>query len=124
MIVAHIGKRGAGAVTGVSFFGWLSGALEDVFKRGRESVSHGALKTRSAREILAMDKDNFDVKYTEVVRGELIQEEFHTIIRLLTGSDKFEFQTGKSFDQLVLIMKRFLGVKISVQRASRASQVD
>lgn len=118
IIAAHIGKRGAGAITGASFFGWLSGAMEDIFKRGKESVSQRGIEKHTASEILAMDRDNFEIKYGEVISGELVQGEFNTVIRLLTGNDKFEFRTGKSFDHVVALMRRFLGERIEVQRLS------
>jgi hypothetical protein len=109
IIAAHIGKRGAGAITG---------AMEDIFKRGKESVSQRGIEKHTASEILAMDRDNFEIKYGEVISGELVQGEFNTVIRLLTGNDKFEFRTGKSFDHVVALMRRFLGERIEVQRLS------
>jgi hypothetical protein len=124
MILAHVGKRGAGAVSVTSFFGWLSGGVEDLFKRGRESVNQRGVQSRAPAQILALDKDNFDVNYTEVVSGEVVQEEFSTVIRFLTTNDKLEFRTGKRFEDVVSMIKPFLGQKLSIRDTFGSSRVD
>ena len=124
MILAHVGKRGAGAVSVTNFFGWLSGGVEDLFKRSRESVSQRGVQSRTPDQILALDGDNFDVKYAEVVSGEVVQEEFSTVIRLLTTDDKLEFRTGKRFEDVVSMLKPFLGQKLSIRDSLSTSRVD
>ncbi len=66
IVVAHVGKRGAGAVATISFFGRLSEALEDLFKRGRESVRQRRTEALSPEGILAAGKDNFSIGYDEI----------------------------------------------------------
>jgi hypothetical protein len=125
ILVVHVGKRGAGALAGISFFGLLSGAVEDLFKRGKESVSLRGLETLSPDEILSMDRDNFDVKYADVISAELVEEEFQTVVRLLTGEEKLEFRTGLKFDDLASLMREFLADRLNVRRASdTGSRVD
>ena len=124
IILAHVGKRGAGAVSVTNFFGWLSGGVEDLFKRGRESVSQRGVQSRTPAQILALDRDNFDVKYTDVVSGEVVQEEFSTVIRLLSTDDKLEFRTGKRFEDVVSMLKPFLGQKLSIRDSLDTSRVD
>jgi hypothetical protein len=117
ILVVHVGKRGAAALAGTTFFGWFSGAVEDIFKRGKESVTKTGLETLTPEQILATDRENFDIKYTEVVSAELVEEEFYTVIRLLTGKDKLEFHTGKSFDYVASLMREFLADRMVVHRA-------
>jgi hypothetical protein len=124
MILAHVGKRGAGAVSVTNFFGWLSGGVEDLFKRGKESVSQRGVQTLTPAEILALDRDNFDVKYTGVVSGEVVHEEFSTVIRLLTTDEKLEFRTGKRFEDVVSMIKPFLGQKLNIRDTFDGSRVD
>jgi len=124
IIFAHVGKRGAGAVSVTNFFGWLSGGVEDLLKRGRESVSQRGVQSRTPAQILALDRDNFDVKYTDVVSGEVVQEEFSTVIRLLSTNDKLEFRTGKRFEDVVSMLKPFLGQKLSIRDSLGTSRVD
>lgn len=124
IVLAHVGKRGAGAVSVTNFFGWLSGGVEDLFKRGRESVRQRGVQSLTPAEILALDRDNFDVKYMEVVSGEVIQEEFSTVIRLLTTDNKLEFRTGKRFADVVSMLKPFLGERLSIRDSLSASRVD
>jgi hypothetical protein len=68
---------------------------------------------------LATDRENFDIKYTDVVEAELVEEEFYSVIRLLTVREKLEFRTGKSFDYVASLMGEFLADRMAVQRAPK-----
>jgi hypothetical protein len=117
ILVVHVGKRGAAALAGTTFFGWLSGAVEDIFKRGKESVTKTGLEALTPDQILATDRENFDIKYTDVVEAELVEEEFYSVIRLLTVREKLEFRTGKSFEYVASLMGEFLADRMVVHRA-------
>src|SRR5207249_10669253 len=81
IIPAHIGKRGVGSPALASFFGRLSGSLEDLFKSGKESVAKRGLKGASLDQILALDKDNFSINYDDVVTVEV--SGFGTLYRIV-----------------------------------------
>ncbi len=114
IIVARVGKRGTGQMAGVGMLGRLSGALEDLFKGGRESVSKRNLSSLSPREILASHRDNFAISYSEVVRVDVRRETLTTRITILTNRDKLELSTGDSLDKIKNALGKTLGSKMSV----------
>ena len=114
ILVAHVGKRGAGAAVSVNLLGRLSGALEDLFKSGKESAGKRRMKSAGVKEILAADKDNFSIKFEEIVNVTLTQGARLTGLTILTQSDKFEFSTPLP---IVIVTKMFtpsLGPKLSL----------
>jgi len=115
ILVAHIGKRGTAAMATTSLFGQLSGAVEDLLKRGRESASKRGKGLRPA-EILKGDKDNFAFGYDEVVSVQLVKAEYTSLITIVTVQEKLEFSTPLGFEKLVEIFSRPLSGKLSVNR--------
>ncbi len=114
ILVAHVGKRGAGAAVSVNLLGRLSGALEDLLKSGKESAGTRRMKSAGVKEILAADKDNFSIKFEEIVNVTLTQGARLTGLTILTQSDKFEFSTPLP---IVIVTKMFtpsLGPKLSL----------
>src|SRR6266516_4200919 len=112
IIVARVGKRGAGEMAGVGMLGRLSGVLENLFKGGRESLSRQGLSSRSPREILASHRDNFALSYGEIVRIEVHKETLTTRIMILTDRDKLEFYTGVSLDKIENVLGKNLSSKM------------
>ncbi len=112
-----MGKRGAGAMATTSFFGRLSGALEDLFKSGKESLQKRSMKQLSPGEIIAADRDNFSISDEEVVNVEVSEAYSSTIITVLTKEDKFEFLTGLGFEKVVRLLEEALGSKVMIRRA-------
>ncbi len=53
IVVAHVGKRGAGALATSALFGRLSGGFEDFVKSGVESRAKRALPSLTPEKILA-----------------------------------------------------------------------
>jgi len=116
IIVARVGKRGAGEMAGVGMLGRLSGVLENLFKGGRESLSRQGLSSRSPREILASHRDNFALSYGEIVRIEVHKETLTTRIMILTDRDKLEFYTGVSLDKIENVLGKNLRSKMIINR--------
>ena len=116
IVVAHVGKRGAGAVATLSFFGRLSEALEDLFKRGGESVRQRRTNTLSPEGILAADKDNFSVGYDEIVAVDVIEGFRTTGITIVTRDDKLHFSTRRDFESVVSLLGQNLGPKLVSRR--------
>ena len=117
MIVAHVGKRGGSAAPFSSLAGFLAAGLEDLFKGGRESVTKKTKKTDSIEKILRIDKDNFSIRYRDIVRVELDEYEGRMRIMVLSKDDKFQFISGTSAERLREIVGNALGAKLSTRRA-------
>lgn len=116
LLVDHVGKRGAGAVSATSILGSISGAIENLFKSGRESVARRDVEKMAPDQILRAHVDNFAIRYGEVVSVSVIQTEMLTRIVILTGGDKFEFSCRSRFEKIVEIFKNMLGGKLTVKR--------
>jgi hypothetical protein len=112
MIVAHVGKRGAGALATTSFFGQLSGAFEDLLKSGREFKGNKELGNLEPESILAADKDNFFISYSEIVSVEVAETSGLTRVTVLTREDKFKFSTVWSGEKVVRLLRGPLGGKL------------
>jgi len=116
VIVAHVGKRGAGAYATSALFGRLSGGVEDVVKSGGESLSKRALHSLTPEKILGADKDNFHLRFDEIVSVRLVETTFAGEMTVLTRDDKFDFQTHHSMDIIVGLLQIPLGSKLTVER--------
>ena len=116
LVVDHVGKRGAGAVAGTNILGKLSGALEDLFKSGREYVSRKDVRNLTPDRVLRAHRDNFAIDYKEVVSVTVAQTMTLARITILTGSDKFEFSSRARFENIVQQFKDTLGEKLTVRR--------
>ena len=114
IIVARVGKRGAGEMAGVGMFGRLSGVLENLFKGSRESLSGHGLSSLSPTQILASHRDNFALSHAEIVRIEVRKELFTTQIMIITDRDKLEFYTGVSLDKIENALGKNLRSKMIV----------
>jgi len=116
MIVASIGKRGAGALATTSFFGGLSGAFEDIFKVGRESAVRRRLETLIPEKILASDKDNFAISLLEIVKVDVEETVGPVRITILTGSEKIQLSTRLGFEHVAGLFRNVLGSKVVTRR--------
>lgn len=116
IIVAHLGKRGAGAYATSALFGRLSGGFEDVVKSGGESWGKRALQKSTPGKILAANKDNFHLRFGEIVSVRVVEAISAREMTVLTRESKFEFQTDYPFDSIVGLLQTPLGSKLIVER--------
>src|SRR5204863_4624224 len=76
ILVAHVGKRGAGARAPCALAGRLSGGFEDIVKGGGESRSKRALQRLTPERILTANKDNFPLRFGEIVGVRLVERPY------------------------------------------------
>jgi hypothetical protein len=117
IIVAHLGKRGVGTDSAAGFLGGLRDGLEDLFRSGRESLSGRSSKTLTPDQLLAVDKDNFEISYDEIVRVTLIEKAFTSQLTILTGREKLKFFTSTKFDSVMKLLEGPLGGRLVATRA-------
>src|SRR5438876_1124660 len=115
IIVAHVGKRGTGAMATATLLGRLGGGLENVLKSGGESRRKGALQHSTPDGILAANKDNFDLRYDEIVNVRVVETQISRMM-IVTRDDKFEFHSGLALDRIVALLADKLGTKLTVER--------
>ena len=101
---------------GTSLFGRIGEAFEDLFRGGRESFGKKKIAEMSPAQVLRAHKDNFEIKYGEVVSVALQQTETQNKITILTEVDKFEFTCPLRFALIVERFKTKLGDRLTVQK--------
>lgn len=115
ILVDRVGKRGSGAVIGISLLGRIGEAVEDLFKSGRESVTMKKVERMTPEQVLHSHKDNFAINYNEVVSVALEQTLTQNKITVLTRTDKFEFISPSRFALITETFKTKLDDKITIQ---------
>jgi hypothetical protein len=116
LIVAHGGKRGAGAMAGMSVFGKLSGAIEDFVKGGKETIERRDKDLSSPKAILSADKDNFLLPTDDIVKVELDPSRVPIRLVLVTRSEKFQLSTAMSAESLESLLRQVLKEKVSLEK--------
>lgn len=117
IIIAHLGKRGAGAAVGSSFLGRLSGAVEDLFRAGKESGTKKTIRRRDPARILAADKDNFQVDYDDIVRVDIDEiSPVAIMITILTKDQKLEFYTRTKYEKILELFENPVRSKVRARR--------
>jgi hypothetical protein len=120
MIVARVGKRGAGSSASLPFWAVLSGGIEGLFKWRKESAKKKAASTLTPEGILAADKDNFPVAYDHIVSVELTSTATgRTGIMIVTRDDKFTFSTGLSLDKVSGLFRESVGARLLIKKTPR-----
>lgn len=114
IIFARVGKRGAGALATSALFGRMSGGFEDLLKSGTESRSKRALPHLTPQKILKANKDNFHLRFDEIVSLRVVEMPSTTDLTLLTTADKFDLRTALPVDEIIGLLQIPLGSKMSV----------
>ncbi len=99
---------------GAPLFGKLSAALEDVFKGGGESRKRRRIVALAPNEILNADRDNFQIRYGDVIRAELEDIGNRVRIVVLTRDEKFQFLTLAEYGPVLELFQKTLGEKLAV----------
>jgi len=116
LIVAHGGKRGAGAMAGMSVFGKLSGAIEDLVKGGKETIERRETDLSNSQAILSADKDNFLLSTDDIVKVELDSSRLPVHLVLVTKREKFQLVTPMSAESLESLLLQVLKDKVSLEK--------
>jgi len=115
LVVAHGGKRGAGAMAGMSVFGRLSGAIEDLVKGGKETIERRERDLSNSQAILSADKDNFLLSTDDIVKIELDSSRVPVHLVLVTKREKFQLVTLMSAESVQSLLRRVLKDKVSLE---------
>ena len=118
MIVARVGKRGAGSMVSLPLWAMLTGGIEGLFKSRKEKAKEKAATVLTPERVLAADKDNFPVPYEHIVSVELTTTDTgRTGIMILTRDDKFSFSTGLTSEKVLSIFRETLGTRLSIKKS-------
>jgi len=117
IVVVHKGKKGAVGLASILVLGSHGGSFLDPDKPS--TPLQGALNTELEKvnidKVLASNKNNFDVRYDEMITVELERRTNATGITVVTDLDKFEFFTGMDAQEVANLLRPNLGEKLSVR---------
>jgi hypothetical protein len=120
IIVARVGKRGAGSVASLPLWAALSGGIDGLFRRRKESSKEKAAAILSPARILAADKDNFPISYEEIVSVELSRTETgRTEMIILTRNDKYSFTSPTTLDKVSELFRDKVGTRLLIRKVSK-----
>jgi len=116
ILVAHVGKRGAGGVITTSLLGRLGDGLEDLLKSGREKAGRKKLDSHDPHRILSANSDNFAIGYEDIVKVELVETPSIVAIEVVTRGDKLEFFTMEKLGIVERLLEKHLNDKLNIRR--------
>lgn len=111
IVIAHLGKRGISATATVPFFGGAGPGVEDLLLSGRERAKR---RSKSPKEILEMDRDNFGISYDEIVS---LDYRHGRLLTLITSGDKFDlFISNPMPSDLMDGLRQILGLRMTADQ--------
>jgi hypothetical protein len=116
IVVVHKGKKGAVGLASILVMGSHSGSFLDPDKPGVPMQGKLNFEKTDVEKILTSDKNNFDVRYDEMISVEVDEDPNATSITMVTGNDKFQFFTGLEAEEVVKLLASKLGEKLSARK--------
>jgi hypothetical protein len=115
IIVVHKAKKGAGGLVSALILGRHSGAFEDPDKI-KPDLGHKRFQRVDVEKVLASNKNNFDLSYSEIISVELEDGRDSTSMTLVTGEDKFQFYASLEAKEINNLLSEHLGPKIVTKK--------
>lgn len=112
IIIARLGKRGAGELAATSLLGRFSATFEELFRGSRKSLKMRRARELTPDEILGLNKDNFQILNGNVVSINVEGSGNVVNITLLTRDDKLVFQTFEKLSTVLRTFSRTLSEKL------------
>jgi len=103
-------------MAGMSVFGKLSGAIEDLVKGGKETIERRERDLSNSQAILSADKDNFLLSIDDIVKVELDSSRVPVHFVLVTKREKFQLVTPMSAESLESLLRQVLKEKVSLEK--------
>jgi hypothetical protein len=116
LLFVYVGKRGTGAMMGTALLGRLASGLEAIFKIGPEARRAKHAQHETPAKILAAHRDNFALRFGEVVSISLDEYPPLTRMTILTNREKLEFSTLSNIDYLQDLLSPRLSGRLEAHR--------
>jgi hypothetical protein len=116
IVVVHKGKKGAVGLASILVLGSHSGSFLDPDKPGSPLQGRLNFEKVDVEKILASNKNNFDVRYEEMISVEVDEGPNATSVTMVTGNDKFQFFTGLEAEEVVKLLAGRLGDRLSARK--------
>lgn len=118
IVVVHKGKKGAVGLASILVLGSHGGSFLDPDKPGSPLQGKLNFEKADVERILASNKNNFDVRYDEMISVEVNEGPSATSMTMVTGNDKFQFFTGLEAEEVVRLLAGRLGDRLSARKSS------
>ncbi len=115
IVVVHKAKKGAGGLASAFILGRHSGAFEDPDKL-KADLGDKRFRPVDVEKILASNKNNFDLSYSEIISVEVDDGPDSTSITLVTGEDKFQFYASLEAKEINNLLSEHLGSRIVTKK--------
>jgi hypothetical protein len=119
IVVVHKAKKGAGGLASILILGGHSGAFADPDKPALGVEWKNRFQNVDIEKVLASNKDNFGIGYSEMISVELDDGPNATGISLITGEDKFEFSTSVEAREVSDLLVGHLGPRLVTRKRAR-----
>lgn len=116
IVVVHKGKKGAVGLASILVMGSHSGSFLDPDKPGSPLQGKLNFERTDVEKILASNKNNFDVRYDEMISVEVDEGPNATSVTMVTRNDKFQFFTGLEAEEIVKLLADRLGERLSARK--------
>jgi hypothetical protein len=115
IVVVHKAKKGAGGLVSTLILGGHSGAFDDPDKP-KADLGDKRFQRVDVGKVLASNKNNFGLSYSEIVSVEVDDGPDSTNITLVTGDDKFQFYTSLEAEEINNLLLEHLGSRIVTKK--------
>ncbi len=115
IVVVHKAKKGAGGLASAFILGGHSGAFEDPDKP-KADLSGKRFHGVDVEKVLASNKDNFDLSYSEIISVEVGEGPDSTNITLVTGEDKFQFYASLEAEEVSSLLMGHIESRIVTKK--------
>ena len=122
IVVVHKSKKGAGGLASAFILGRHSGAFEDPDKP-KADLGEKRFHEIDVEKVLASNKNNFGLSYSEIISVEVDEGPDSTSITLVTGEDKFQFHASLEAKEVNDLLLEHLGSRIVTKKTGPRSRV-
>ena len=116
IIVMHGAKKGSGGLASAIIFGSHSGSFVDPDRPKAPLTGQKRFEGVDPETILASNRDNFDISFTELVSVRVDDGRESTSIAMVTGEDKLQFFTRELAVEVSSLLSEHLGPKLVTRK--------
>ena len=109
IVVVHKAKKGAGGLASILILGGHSGVFADPNKPTLALERKKRFQNVDVEKVLASNKDNFSVRYSEMISVELDDGPDATRMSLITGRISSSFSRAWRLEKSRIFLKSILG---------------
>jgi hypothetical protein len=116
IIVVHKAKKGRGGLASILVLGGHSGDFADPDKPKTPVGKGRGYEHVDPKKVLASNKDNFAIRFSELVSVQVDESRESTTIAMVTGDDKFQFFTRLLSGEVSELLSECLGPKLVTRK--------